>query len=119
MGNKGSSKAKHVHDYCNCDLYNKYNHCCIMECLGTNFKDREDALYSVLTSYNAEYLISKIMEYLPAKYQIQLQSIESSETVEPQQFHCYSYEPLNSDKNIMNRKLCNIWLGSKFSNKIT
>ena len=119
LGSKQSSKNSTKHGNCQCTLYYKYNHCCSQRCFGaikkkknTRNKEKitrktEKALLSALRKYKAEYLISTIMEYLVAVYNL----VEITSNISAPGYLSYSYEPLKSLINDTNTP-CDPWIES-------
>ena len=110
MGNllSGSkSKKSKVHNNCNCGLYNKHNHCCRQSCFDANRDATERLLKKALKKYNAEYLTSIILIYLPDVYDL----VEISTKNATNGYLSYSYEPLQcilANKN----PPCKTWIES-------
>ena len=108
MGNflsSNNSFSKSEHDNCECDLYDKYGHCCRHSCFGGDRKQTEKALLSALKKYNADYLTSTIISYLPDVYDL----VEISRYISTKGYLSYSYEPLKSRGND-GKYLCDTWL---------
>ena len=91
-----------------CKLFKKYQHCCRFDCFGPAHQQTEDALLSALRIYNADYLLSTIMEYVPDAFSTtKVISIDDD-------YYSYTYESLS--QNVENIKIppCNVWLKMKW-----
>ena len=115
MGNKQSKKR---HANCSCDLYDQYQHCCKQTCFGADRGETEKALTSALKKYKADYLTSKIMQYLPDTTTIiKMDPTSISKDVS---YHSFTYEPINSIVQD-SKPPCSIWTKSirnAYSDKI-
>ena len=89
---------------CDCKLFTEYHHCCkIDQCFGPSHQQTEKALLSALQAYNAYYLLSTIMDYLPYAF-------STNKVVSSKYYHSYTYETLGCRIEDIKMPPCQIWM---------